>query len=103
VRSASGTNCLLNPQQSGAQVRIGGTFFNSGSGNPADDLWAFVIANHHDDIVDYGIWWGRENQSQWVHLTYIPMGTPGHHNYRVAPTESPVHHLFEHTKWTAGL
>ena len=51
--------------------------------------------------MDYGIWWGRENQSQWVHLTYIPMGTPGHHNYRVAPTESPVHHLFEHTKWTA--
>jgi hypothetical protein len=76
VRSASGTNCPLNPQQSGAQVRIGGTFFNSGTGNPADDLSAYVIANHHDDVVDYGIWWGWENQSQWVHLTYFPMGTP---------------------------
>ena len=38
VHSASGTNCPLNPSQSGAQVRIGGTFFNSGSGN--DDLTA---------------------------------------------------------------
>ena len=75
VRGASGTNCPLNPQQSGAQVRIGGTFFNSGTGNPADDLSAYVIANHHDQIVDYGIWWGWENQSQWVHLTNIPMGT----------------------------
>ena len=62
--------------QSGAQVRIGGTFFNSGSGNPGDDLTAYVIANHYGHVVDYGIWWGWQNQSQWVHLTYFPMGTP---------------------------
>jgi len=76
VRSASGTNCPLNPAQHGAQVRIGGTFFNSGSGNSGDDLTAYVIANHYGQITDYGIWWGWENQSQWVHLTDFPMGTP---------------------------
>jgi hypothetical protein len=76
VLGASGTNCSLNPELSGAQVRIGGTFLNSGTGSPGDDLWAYVIANHPDQVVDYGIWWGWQSQSQWVHLTNIPMGTP---------------------------
>ena len=76
VRQAKGTDCALNPEESGAQVRIGGMFFNSGSGNPGDDLTAYVIANHYDDVVDYGIWWGWQTQSQWTHITYIAMGTP---------------------------
>ena len=45
-------------------------------GNSGDDLTAYVIANHYGQITDYGIWWDWQNQSQWVHLTDFPMGTP---------------------------
>ncbi len=77
VRQARGTDCALNPEKNGAQVRIGGTFFNSGSGDPGDDLQAYVIAVHGDDVLSYGVWWGWQTQSQWVPITYsIAMGTP---------------------------
>jgi hypothetical protein len=76
VRQAKGTDCVLNPEKNGAQVRIGGTFFNSGSGDPGDDLQAYVIAVHGDDVLGYGLWCGWETQSQWVPITFIPMGTP---------------------------
>lgn len=78
VRQARGTDCPLNPAKNGAQVKVGGMFFNSGSGDPNDDLEADVIANHSGSVVDYGIWWGLASgsQSQWIHITYIPMGTP---------------------------
>lgn len=77
VRQAKGTDCALNPEKNGAQVRIGGTFFNSGSGDPGDDLQAYVIAVHGDDVLSYGVWWGWQTQEQWIPITYnIAMGTP---------------------------
>ncbi len=103
VRQAMGTDCALNPEKSGAQVRIGGTFFNSGSGNPGDDLTAYVIANHYGNVVDYGIWWGWQTQSQWTHVAYIAMGTPVTTTFRwdranhrfVATLKAPVGLYFQ--------
>ena len=77
VRQAQGTDCALNPEINSAQVRIGGTYFNSGSGDPGDDLQAYVIAVHSGGVLGYGIWWGWQTQSQWIPITYsIATGTP---------------------------
>ena len=77
IRQAQGTDCALNPEIGSAHVGIGGTFFNSGSGDSGDDLQAYVLAVHDNYGVGYGVWWGWQTQQQWIPITYsIAMGTP---------------------------
>jgi hypothetical protein len=47
VRRTSGQSCPANPGvSSGAHALLQGSFFNSGSGNPADDVQGLLIFNH---------------------------------------------------------
>jgi len=74
VHAASGVSCPLNPQLASSQTRVGGTFFNSGSGDPADDLTAYVIANYFSGSVHYSLWWNWQNQWQLVNIATLPVG-----------------------------
>jgi hypothetical protein len=46
VRQASVAGCPANPDVQTAQTLISGNFFNSGSGNPNDDVQAFLDIEH---------------------------------------------------------
>lgn len=46
VRQASGTGCPANTANSGGHAILQGNFFNSGTGNPNDDVQALLFFNH---------------------------------------------------------
>lgn len=46
VRQASGTGCPANTANSGGHAILQGSFFNSGTGNPNDDVQALLFFNH---------------------------------------------------------
>src|SRR5256885_1984326 len=46
VRQASGTGCPANTGSSGGHAIFAGSFFNSGTGNPDDDVQALLFFNH---------------------------------------------------------
>jgi len=46
VRQANVSSCPANPDTQAAQTLISGNFFNSGSGNPNDDVQAFLDIEH---------------------------------------------------------
>lgn len=45
IRRASAQSCSANPEVSHAHALLAGSFFNSGSGNPSDDVQAFLIVD----------------------------------------------------------
>jgi hypothetical protein len=60
VSSANGIQCVANPDEvSHAQVHVGGTFFNTGSGDPADDKSGLIIIwvdTPNPKVVNVGAW-----------------------------------------------
>jgi hypothetical protein len=56
VTEAGAVGCTENPQASHTHVRIDGTFFNTGSGDEADDVTAFIVADRDQTapVIDVG-------------------------------------------------
>lgn len=94
VRQATGTGCSANTGSSGGHALLAGTFFNSGSGNPDDDVQAFLIFNHlatdPQGYLDAGafllagpVLWRRRSRS-------LERWTKGRRTVELGPDTSPI-------------
>jgi hypothetical protein len=80
LRSFSGIGCATNNTDlTHTQVMIGGNFFNSGSGNPNDDVTAWLITwvdISNPQIMLLSVWWGYGDQGWDYGFASYPFGTP---------------------------
>ncbi|HTS38026.1 MAG TPA: hypothetical protein VMH04_20285 [Candidatus Solibacter sp.] len=78
VRSFSGTACLTNNELASGQAQIGGTFFNVGTGDPGDDVFAILytyIDTSAPTTITVSAWYGWNGQSLWKAVAQYPIGT----------------------------
>lgn len=77
LRSFSGIGCSTNQTDlTHTQVMIGGTFFNRGSGNPEDDVSAFLILwvdTRNPTLISVANW---STLKEWTDVAQYPVGTP---------------------------
>jgi hypothetical protein len=80
VRSFSGIGCMTNStDRTHTQVMMGGTFFNTGTGAPFDDVTGLLIiwVDTYDPFtMNVAGWWGWEDQGYWNGIKSYPIGTP---------------------------
>jgi hypothetical protein len=80
VRSYSGIGCSTNDtDRTHTQVDMGGTFFNTGTGDPFDDVTGLLIIwvdTFDPSMMSVGGWWGWEDQGYWNVIKSYPIGTP---------------------------
>ena len=78
-KSFSGLGCATNNTDlTHTQVMIGGSYFNSGSGDPSDDVMAFLIIwidTNNPTYMNVLNWWGWRDQAQWSDMGTYPIGT----------------------------
>jgi hypothetical protein len=80
VRSFSGVGCSTNAtDRTHTEVKMGGNFFNTGSGDVADDVTSLLIAwvdTLNPQVMNVGGWWGWRDQGGWTNIESFPIGTP---------------------------
>jgi hypothetical protein len=79
IRSFSGTACLTNDGTANGQAQIGGTFFNVGTGDPSDDVFALLyisVDTSAPKTMSVNGWWGWKDQGDNKTLAQYPIGTP---------------------------
>jgi len=78
VLSAKGITCPASSDfPSGVQLTIGGSFFNTGTGDPAQDVAGLLVANSEywdPKALDVGLWWGNGEENHWTHMLDVPIG-----------------------------
>jgi len=79
VQNYAGKGCSTNNTDNNqTQVRMGGAFFNSGSGTAFDDVTAvivFLVDVSDPRTITVGGWWGWEDQGNWNFIASYPVGT----------------------------
>lgn len=78
VRSFSGLGCSTNADypNTDTEVRIGGTFFNTGTGDAADDVWGYLILwidTTNPESMSVGNW---NSKTEWTEVDSYPVKTP---------------------------
>jgi hypothetical protein len=79
VRSFSGTACLTNDTTPNGQAQIGGTFFNAGTGDGADDVFAILytyVDTANPTTIKVNGWWGWKDLGDNQKFAEYPIGTP---------------------------
>jgi hypothetical protein len=79
VRSYSGSACVTNDGTANGQAQIGGTFFNAGTGDPSDDVFAILytyVDTSNPTIMSVNVWWGWKDQANNQPFAEYPIGTP---------------------------
>ncbi len=79
LRSFNGVGCSTNnTDNTYTQVRIGGNFFNTGTGDPADDVTALLIlwVDTTDPKTIHVGNWNSHPQGGWTDVGSYPVGTP---------------------------
>ena len=80
IRSFTGVGCSTNSTDvTHTEVRIGGTYFNTGTGDPAGDTWAYLIlwvGTSNTQTINVGNWWAWRDQGSWTTVGSYPVGTP---------------------------
>jgi hypothetical protein len=76
-RKASTTACPANPDGPAVHLTVGGSFFNTGTGDPAQDVLAVLVVGYASPkTVGVGLWvatdYGATSQS--VGIDYYPIG-----------------------------
>ncbi|MGH9643278.1 MAG: hypothetical protein ACRD3Q_12755 [Terriglobales bacterium] len=68
--------CPFNRSDSIGQVLIGGNFFNSGNGNPLDDVTAFVMVRRGPTLTKQDVLAGAAVFSKNIFYGWVDLGTP---------------------------
>ena len=81
VRNASGGTCPTNPYVGSGRATFGGTFFNTGTEDPGDDINAVLVLSSYSALdptmLDVGGFIGSGNGVDiWTHMGYYPKGNP---------------------------
>jgi len=80
LRSFSGIGCATNNTDlTHTQVMIGGNFFNGGTGDPGDDVTAWLIIwvdISNPQTMLASLWWGYRDQGGDFGIASYPFGTP---------------------------
>ena len=81
VRNAGGGSCPTNPYVGSGRATVGGTFFNTGTEDPGDDINAVLVFSAYQSLnsimLDVGGFIGSGNGVNiWTHMGYYSQGTP---------------------------
>lgn len=79
INSFSGVSCPANPEEAHGQAWITGNFFNTGTGDPDDDVQAYLhlqVDASAPEYVRVGAYWSGNGQfSGWVDVGRFPITT----------------------------